>query len=121
MLKDPAWDRFKFIIRLEDYAPTLERRTMWLVARYVIPSHSHSHSLSVPLHPPDNMGLDNSVGTGAATISGGGAPEWWDNNAGKNYKVGFRVSEGDDVMKGVRRTAVSAPCTFFPLLFLHTT
>ncbi|TFK32114.1 hypothetical protein BDQ12DRAFT_728944 [Crucibulum laeve] len=30
----PAWDRFSFNIKLEDYRPSLLTRTMWLVARY---------------------------------------------------------------------------------------
>ncbi|KAI0778891.1 hypothetical protein BD413DRAFT_609439 [Trametes elegans] len=52
----PAWDRFSFTIRLEDYEAKLSERTLYLVVRY-------------------NPG------------SGG---EWWDNNDGKNYRVGFR-------------------------------
>ncbi|KAI8981346.1 hypothetical protein BD414DRAFT_387468, partial [Trametes punicea] len=52
----PAWDRFSFTIRLEDYEAKLAERTLYLVVRY-------------------NPGC-------------GG--EWWDNNDGKNYRVGFR-------------------------------
>lgn len=35
------------------------------------------------------LGLDNSVGTGTDAISGGSAPEWWGNSAGRNYKIAF--------------------------------
>ncbi|KAI0354710.1 hypothetical protein OH77DRAFT_1425817 [Trametes cingulata] len=52
----PAWDRFSFTIRLEDYEAKLAERTLYLVVRY-------------------NPG------------SGG---EFWDNNDGQNYRVGFR-------------------------------
>ncbi|KAI0370461.1 hypothetical protein BV20DRAFT_979604 [Pilatotrama ljubarskyi] len=52
----PAWDRFSFTIRLEDYEAKLSERTLYLVVRY-------------------NPG------------SGG---EFWDNNDGQNYRVGFR-------------------------------
>ena len=31
--KKPEWDRFGFIIHLENYVPTLERRNLWLAAR----------------------------------------------------------------------------------------
>ncbi|CAL1694777.1 unnamed protein product [Somion occarium] len=59
--KRPAWDRFSFTIRLEDYELKLSERTLWLVVRYYVPS--------------------SYVGPGG---------EWWDNNEAKNYRVGFR-------------------------------
>jgi Carbohydrate/starch-binding module (family 21) len=99
---DPVWDRFGFVISLEGYASTLEQRSMWLVARYVVPT------------PPgplttDVLGLDHSVGVGG----GGAGGEWWDNNMGKNYRVGFRVWEGEGrVGIGMRRKTVSAPRKF---------
>ncbi|EJD03811.1 uncharacterized protein FOMMEDRAFT_27679 [Fomitiporia mediterranea MF3/22] len=50
------WDRFSFIINLEDFERKLHEKTMWFVVRYTCP----------------------------------GVGEWWDNNNGKNYRVGFR-------------------------------
>ncbi|EPQ60100.1 hypothetical protein GLOTRDRAFT_134851 [Gloeophyllum trabeum ATCC 11539] len=52
----PQWDRFSFVIRLEDYEHRLNERTLYMVGRYTAP----------------------------------GVGEWWDNNDGKNYRVGFR-------------------------------
>ena len=51
-----TWDRFSFLINLEDYERKLHEKTMWFVARYTVP----------------------------------GVGEWWDNNSGKNYSVGFK-------------------------------
>jgi hypothetical protein len=90
-VKSPSWDRFTFVIRLDDYARTLHKRTMWLVVRYVAPAVTE----------PSALGL-----LSGDTIAG----EWWDNNAGNNYKVGFR--EETDSAVGTRRTVVSAPCEF---------
>jgi hypothetical protein len=33
----PLWDRFRFTIRLEDYAHNLQERVLWMVARYTVP------------------------------------------------------------------------------------
>ncbi|KZT27531.1 carbohydrate-binding module family 21 protein [Neolentinus lepideus HHB14362 ss-1] len=53
---EPLWDRFSFVVRLEDYEHRLNERTLFMVARYTAP----------------------------------GVGEWWDNNDGRNYKVGFK-------------------------------
>ena len=66
--KSPEWDRFSFTIKLEDYAQHLEQKTMWLVVRYSIPS-----------------GGDE------------GLHEWWDNNGGANYKIGFTAAHSSAV------------------------
>ena len=59
-----GWDRFTFTIRLEDYAHSLTARTILLAAHYRINS----------TYP----------------IPGSTDGEWWDNNGGSNYRVGFR-------------------------------
>jgi hypothetical protein len=103
----PAWDRFAFTVRLEDYAHTLEQRTMWLAVRYCTPCAS--------LY----TGLPQEAGEGVAELAQGGAGaggEWWDNNKGANYKIAFRVHEDkgqeEEGAKRERKTAVSAPCMF---------
>ena len=67
----PAWDRFRFDINLEDYANALETRTMWLVGRYSAASASQDSEIASPAAPA----------------------EWWDNNMGSNYRVGFERKE----------------------------
>lgn len=67
--KGRGWDRFTFTIRLEDYAHSLSTRTLWLAARY--------HTSSTYPEP-----------SSSAQCGPGG--EWWDNNGGRNYRVGFR-------------------------------
>jgi Carbohydrate/starch-binding module (family 21) len=89
----PGWDRFAFAISLEGYAATLERRTMWLVARYVVPTPEGSL-------PTDVLALYPSVWVGG----GGAGRVWWDNNMGKNYRVGFQVWEGEGGEKVHTRT-----------------
>ncbi|KAG2144670.1 putative phosphatase regulatory subunit-domain-containing protein [Suillus bovinus] len=64
-----GWDRFSFLIRLEDYAHSLGSRVLWLAARYRVDS--------TQLSPTGVPG------------SGG---EWWDNNNGGNYRVAFRTA-----------------------------
>ncbi|KAG6897090.1 hypothetical protein C0992_004174 [Termitomyces sp. T32_za158] len=64
----PVWDRFTFSIRLDDYAPSLAARTLWLVARY-----------STPAVPEVDAEGEQP------------AYEWWDNNSGKNYRVAFKL------------------------------
>ncbi|KAF8549781.1 hypothetical protein OG21DRAFT_1488272 [Imleria badia] len=63
-----GWDRFTFTIRLEDYAHSLSTRTLWLAARYRI----------------------NSTFPEPGSSQHGPGGEWWDNNDGGNYRVGFR-------------------------------
>lgn len=65
-----GWDRFSFIIRLEDYAHSLGSRVLWLAARYRV----HSTYLA-----------------SSTEVSGPGG-EWWDNNNGGNYRVAFRAA-----------------------------
>ncbi|KAG1859793.1 putative phosphatase regulatory subunit-domain-containing protein [Suillus subluteus] len=65
-----GWDRFSFLIRLEDYAHSLGSRVLWLAARYRV----HSTYLS------------------SKEVSGPGG-EWWDNNNGGNYRVAFRPAQ----------------------------
>ncbi|KAI9569385.1 carbohydrate-binding module family 21 protein [Boletus coccyginus] len=84
-----GWDRFTFTIRLEDYAHSLSTRTLWLVARY--------HTNSIFPAP------------GSSQYGPGG--EWWDNNDGGNYRVGFRpaVTASTSPRNRPRREAASAP------------
>ncbi|KAG6856759.1 hypothetical protein H0H87_000937, partial [Tephrocybe sp. NHM501043] len=78
---DPKWDRFAFTIRLDDYAPSLAARTLWLVARYSTPTVP-------PAGPPETpLQLEDRAPAPA------GANEWWDNNGGRNYRVGFCLRE----------------------------
>ncbi|KAF7317735.1 CBM21 domain-containing protein [Mycena kentingensis (nom. inval.)] len=88
----PGWDRFGFSIRLSDYAPKrgLVGRELVLVARF-----------SVPWVDAGNVGpyvwCDSLVGDASSSnrkwlgTGGGGQGEWWDNNDGRNYRVGFKA------------------------------
>ncbi|KAG5643304.1 hypothetical protein DXG03_001231 [Asterophora parasitica] len=112
--KPPAWDRFAFTIRLDDYAPSLAARTLWLVARFATPS-------SPP--PPPPPPLANTVAPLAVAprddcSAGAGGGEWWDNNGGGNYRVAFRVREKEEEgterhTQGRRKHILSAPCELF--------
>ena len=85
----PVWDRFRFEIRMSDYEESVRAgrvRGMWIVARY---------------------STDGSSEGGGRE---GKAMEWWDNNAGANYWVGFRCVAGGGREKERRRgVLVSAP------------
>ncbi|TFK56451.1 hypothetical protein OE88DRAFT_18160 [Heliocybe sulcata] len=81
----PQWDRFSFVVRLEDYEHRLNERTLFMVARYTAP------------------------GTG----------EWWDNNNGKNYRVGFKKvvdsptkAPESPVINSSQQGSFRAPSTF---------
>ncbi|OAX35088.1 hypothetical protein K503DRAFT_773856 [Rhizopogon vinicolor AM-OR11-026] len=67
---NPGWDRFSFIIRLEDYGHNLGSRVLWLAARYRVDSMYPTLPTELP----------------------GPAGEWWDNNDGGNYRVAFRAA-----------------------------
>ncbi|KAG8219287.1 carbohydrate-binding module family 21 protein [Butyriboletus roseoflavus] len=81
-----GWDRFTFTIRLEDYAPSLTTRTLWLAAHYRIDS----------TYPEP----------GSAKYGPGG--EWWDNNGGRNYRIRFRPVLASPQTRP-RRETISAP------------
>ncbi|KAG1742692.1 carbohydrate-binding module family 21 protein [Suillus paluster] len=82
-----GWDRFSFIIRLEDYTHSLGSRVLWLAARYRV--HSTCPGLSTE-------------------ISGPGG-EWWDNNNGGNYRVAFRVAPLRLTSNRIRRETAPEP------------
>ncbi|KAF8131501.1 carbohydrate-binding module family 21 protein [Boletus edulis] len=63
-----GWDRFAFTIHLEGDTRSWSTRTLWLAARYCIGS----------TYPEP----------GSSQYGPGG--EWWDNNGGRNYRIGFR-------------------------------
>ncbi|KAJ6457370.1 hypothetical protein C8R45DRAFT_567485 [Mycena sanguinolenta] len=107
----PGWDRFGFSVRLTDFAGSpghtqhlagslrgigrkgqglgrgLEGRTLVLVARFWAPwvkeggvgPYVWCDTLPPHLH-----------------TGGGGAGEWWDNNGGRNYEVGFRCVDVEE-------------------------
>ncbi|KAG8931171.1 hypothetical protein FRC02_003112 [Tulasnella sp. 418] len=84
--KQDSWDRFTFVIKLEDVERTLVNKRLVLVVRYTVPSQ---------------WGFE----------SGG---EWWDNNLTKNYEVGFKVGKRSTTGAGTAApssTPTSAPAT----------
>jgi len=110
-LVTPVWDRFKFDIRMSDYEESVRGgrvRGMWIVARY------------------STDGSEGPDGGGVGAGMEGKAREWWDNNAGGNYWVGFRCvsgASGGGKERERRRALVSAPCEFllFSRSFLFST
>lgn len=76
----PAWDRFRFELSLEKYQSTLEQRTMWFVGRYATGGPSPSSS-GLVLQEQD----------------------WWDNNFGANYRIGFAKRVVQDRLKEEER------------------
>ncbi|KAJ7045195.1 hypothetical protein C8F04DRAFT_1228235 [Mycena alexandri] len=139
----PGWDRFAFSVRLTDYAGAgasantpgngngnggagvgkgLAGRELVLVARFFAPwvrsggvgPYVWCDSLTSTATPGTQAGTDVSpsgrawVGTG-----GGGAGEWWDNNGGRDYRVGFRVVEEEvtAAMAATTTTAATAAAT----------
>jgi hypothetical protein len=84
-----TWDRFSFLVRLEDVERKLAERTIYFAARYQA----------------------NGVG------------EWWDNNAGSNYKLVFKKSPQNSVpSKGpspLRNSEGPNPKKIFPGLDLR--
>ena len=87
-----GWDRFTFTIHLEDYAHSLSTRTLWLSTRYRI----------ISTYPEP----------GSSQCGPGG--EWWDNNDGSNYCVGFRpaVAAPTSPRSRPRRETVSGTVVF---------
>jgi hypothetical protein len=89
----PVWDRFRFEIRMSDYEESVRAgrvRGMWIVARYFTDGSSEGGGRQ------------------------GKAMEWWDNNAGANYWVGFRCVAGGGRERERRRgVLVSAPRELF--------
>ncbi|KAF7292180.1 CBM21 domain-containing protein [Mycena indigotica] len=91
----PGWDRFGFAIRLTDYAHVqkgrgLVGRELEMVARFCVPWVAEGGAAPYVWcdseEPTEKERERRWMGTGAP-----GPAEWWDNNGGRNYRVGFRA------------------------------
>ena len=76
----PSWDRFHFELSLGKYQSTIEQWMMWLVGQYA---------------------------TGGPSTSSSGLvlqeQEWWDNNFGVKYRIGFAKRVIQDQLKKEER------------------
>ncbi|KAG5335267.1 hypothetical protein C0989_001636 [Termitomyces sp. Mn162] len=107
----PAWDRFTFTIRLDDYVPSLATRTLWLVVRYCTPTAGSAFGSG------SGSGEGMGIGTEEAEQGGSGNGsnnEWWDNNGGRNYRVVFRLGEESEAESVGKRTFLSFLCRSRP-------
>ncbi|KIM88242.1 carbohydrate-binding module family 21 protein [Piloderma croceum F 1598] len=92
---------------LDEWQTTIEVRARYVVSVQCLPwEMTHNQTLG------DAIGLQERVlwFVGRYTATGDGGGEWWDNNSGLNYRVGFKVAAG----KGRDRIGrtISAPGRF---------
>ncbi|KAJ7447170.1 hypothetical protein FB451DRAFT_780603 [Mycena latifolia] len=140
----PGWDRFAFSIRLTDYAAGasrlggmnggagvggvgrgLEGRELVLVARFwapwVGPGGVGPYVWCDALAPSPSPGQGAGGGTGTSPsgrawvgAGGGGPGEWWDNNGGRDYRVGFKIVAVAEPPAGVATPALVPSTIPFP-------
>ncbi|KAJ7716471.1 hypothetical protein DFH07DRAFT_354479 [Mycena maculata] len=85
----PGWDRFAFTIRLADHAHCLASRELVLTTRFCAPWATAE--CVGPYVWCDCGPCGGTSASGRPWVGTGAGSEWWDNNAGRDYRVGFRV------------------------------